>query len=148
MSKACSQFCHNHVRNKQEKHVSTYWHDGKLTPYVQVLLKIIDVYKFHGHLGNVFSGNGHMEMPAREMLVRTTSRWHVTRGTSLLYRDYAHNEDRKYGTKQHWRCVHPDCPGRIHTINVILGVPKCLTESLRFCLCVSLYLSSSKFKFK
>ena len=39
------------------------------------------------------------------------------RGTNLLYRDYAHKKDRKYGMKQHWRCVHPGCPGRIHTIN-------------------------------
>ena len=62
----------------KKKHVSTHWHDGKLTHYVKVLLKIIDVYKFHGHLGNVFSGNGHMEPPARETAVRTTSRWHVT----------------------------------------------------------------------
>ena len=62
----------------KKKHVSTHLHDGKHTHYVQVLLKIIDVYKFHGHLGNVFSGNGHMETPARETAARTTSRWHVT----------------------------------------------------------------------
>ena len=67
------------VRDKQEKNM--YQHTGMMenyTHYVQVLLKIIDVYKFHGHLGNVFSGNGHMETPFRETAARTTSRWHVT----------------------------------------------------------------------
>ena len=37
------------------------------------------------------------------------------RGTNLLLRGYALRKDRRYATKQHWRCTASGCPGRAHT---------------------------------
>ena len=37
------------------------------------------------------------------------------RGHNLLLGGYALRKDRRYATKQHWRCVASGCPGRAHT---------------------------------
>ena len=40
-------------------------------------------------------------------------------GEKLIYKDYSHKKDRKFRSKQDWRCVPPGCLGRFHTVNEV-----------------------------